>query len=357
MNAEKDSTLINLFVNHIKNLAIFTLNTKGIIVSWNPGARELFGYHGKEAIGQPLSFLFPNLHTSNKLHKDLQKAIDMGQYIHETSIITKKGKHIWVNCVVTALWNKKKELEGFSKLVEDISQRKMKEKKRDEFISLISHELKNPLTSIKSYVQIIQHMMQKDKPYKELLVLLAKLDSQVDKLSTLLSDLFDISKIAIGTLSYKDNKRISIDKTIHAVVDGLAPTFPSHVISIRGKTNFSFVADKSRIEQVITNLLINAIKYSPRAKKVVIKLAQTSRVVTIAIQDFGIGIKKKDMKEIFRLFSRLPEAREVTDGLGIGLHVTLEIIKHYHGSIRVKSTVGKGTTFFIQFPRRKKKSL
>jgi PAS domain S-box-containing protein len=224
---------------------------------------------------------------------------------------------------------------------------------RDEFISVASHELKTPVTSLKVYTQVLTQQAR-EKGDITLEKYLFKMDDQINKLTKLIHDLLDISKIEIGKLSYSKSY-FSIDSIVRDIVEDLQRITSRHRLIIEGKTNGKVYGDKDRIGQIIINLLTNAIKYSPKANKVLIYLSHSKRKIYISVTDFGIGIDPISKDKIFQRFYQVNNIEERTfPGLGIGLYLSQEIAKKHGGIIKVKSQKGKGSTFTLILPIAKK---
>jgi len=218
---------------------------------------------------------------------------------------------------------------------------------RDEFISIASHELKTPVTSLKMYVQVTKKQIEaKGGDGKNL----EKMDNQVDKLTHLIQDLLNVSRFQAGMLDYNDDL-FDLDALVDEVVDNIQPTTPKHLIKIDGILKKKVWGDKDRIGQVITNLLTNAVKYSPNADKVLITLTPELNFATVTVQDFGIGIDKQHLNKLFERFYRVNDMEEKTfPGLGLGLYISNEIIKRYGGKMKVVSQKGKGSQFSFTLP-------
>lgn len=219
--------------------------------------------------------------------------------------------------------------------------------KKDEFIGLASHELKTPVTSLKGYLQIFEKNIpdgDKNKNY------INKAVQQVNKLSGLISDLLDISKIETGKLplnfTFFDLKLL-----MKEVIELTQYSSKSHEIMLNcDEGEVMVTADRQRIEQVIINLISNAIKYSPNASKVVISIFPSGNRACVTVEDFGIGINKEQQDRIFSRFYRVDELANHISGLGIGLYISREIINRHNGTLKVKSEYGKGSTFSFGIP-------
>lgn len=232
----------------------------------------------------------------------------------------------------------------------DINDQKLVESKKDEFLSIASHELKTPLTGIKAYIQLVERVVTKsDVPTAPLYIERAK--DEVLKLESLIADLLDISKIQNGQLKV-NKKEIDLEKIINHAIDTIHQTYPSNLAIERQGDLFDqpIYADAMRIEQVLVNFLTNAIKYSPDAEKVIIKTEVQEDDILIAVQDFGIGIPAEKQKHIFSKFYRVEESSLKFQGLGIGLYICAEILKQHQGNFGVESKVGEGTTIYFTLP-------
>lgn len=229
----------------------------------------------------------------------------------------------------------------------EVTDRKKLEQQKDEFISIASHELKTPITSLKAYTQVLLTGTQaKEKSQK----LLQRMEMQIDKLTGLVSDLLDISKIEAGRLQFTYEK-FAFDDLVNEVVETLQLTTSSHDIKQKGKSGIEVYGDRERLSQVLINLISNAVKYSPGADKVIVttKVHKRENTVGVSVQDFGVGIPKVQQARIFERFYRVG-ANKGFPGLGLGLYISAEIIKRLNGKIWVESKKGEGATFSFTVP-------
>ncbi|MCC8408977.1 PAS domain S-box protein [Mucilaginibacter sp. UR6-1] len=233
-----------------------------------------------------------------------------------------------------------------AKLYEEV---RMLNAKKDEFIGLASHELKTPVTSINGYLQIIERSLPGNDRNT---AFIAKARMQVSKLSSLIADLLDVSKIITGQLPLSHSD-FDLGELLAESVEILQQTHISHTLTIEdnGKP-LTINADQQRVEQVIINLVSNAVKYSPDASKVNIKLFERDGYAVVAIQDFGIGIDQDDHERIFSRFYRVDNIAAHISGLGIGLYICNEIISRHKGRLWVHSELGQGSTFYFELPLR-----
>jgi len=233
----------------------------------------------------------------------------------------------------------------------DIEDQKQIEKKKDEFLSIASHELKTPLTSIKAYVQLLERNLAdiEDKPVK---TYIARVQSQLDKLHNLITDLLDISKIENGKLKL-NKKPFLLDDLIDNVINTIYHTYNNLKIEIVKEGQIvgqEILGDETRIEQVLINYLTNAIKYAPDTERIVVKTEVMKDYVKVSVTDFGIGILENNQKNIFDKFYRVEETSVKFQGLGIGLYICSEIIRQHDGDVGIESKYGFGSTFYFTLP-------
>jgi signal transduction histidine kinase len=246
------------------------------------------------------------------------------------------------------------EPKGLIRSIRYAIERKKAEIQKDEFLGFASHELKTPVTSIKAYIQLAQlyahrNQQAEQHPY-DLLPLIQKVEAQVDRLTHLINDLLDVTKVQAGKLEFT-MEDFAIDEVVHEVVGNMQITAQKHHIVIEGQTSVKVHGDRERTAQILINLLSNAIKYSPQADCVVVRLALSYETVSIAIQDYGIGISKENQQKIFERFYRVHGVNQETyPGLGLGLHIAAEIAKRQNGKLSVESTEGKGSIFCLELP-------
>lgn len=235
----------------------------------------------------------------------------------------------------------------------EIEARKALEKQKDDFIGMASHELKTPVTSLKGFTQVLQVMAERNEQpgYVDLL---KKMDAQLNKLTDLIGDLLDVTKIESGRLHFNLTK-FDFDQLVDDVVESLQLTTEKHVLIKQGKTGKTVYGDRDRIEQVMNNLISNAIKYSPHTEKIMVMSAVEDGLIQFCVQDFGIGIPKDKQEKVFEQFFRVSGPNTHTfPGLGLGLYISSEIIKRLGGRIWVNSNKGKGSTFCFSLPIRKR---
>ncbi|MGY4383304.1 two-component system sensor histidine kinase/response regulator [Pedobacter sp. UYP24] len=242
----------------------------------------------------------------------------------------------------------RKLIEIQNALIEEIEYRKKAERKKDEFISIASHELKTPLTSVKGYMQLLERNLERGD-IETVKSHLGKAQAQLEKLSDLIADLLDISKIESGKLKF-NKKFFDLNVLLDSVMEIINQSNPDFKLIRKGTASKEIYADETRIEQVIINFLTNAIKYSPGTTEVHINLESMGDKIYLGVRDFGIGIAPELQKHVFDKFYRVEETAIHFQGLGIGLYISQEIIRRHMGEIGVKSKVGEGSEFYFILP-------
>jgi len=232
-------------------------------------------------------------------------------------------------------------------LREEIEFRKRAEEKKDEFMTIASHELKTPVTSLTGYLQILERSMDEADRNKGFI---KKALDQTKKLTSLISDLLDVSKIETGKLPLSFS-HFDIVMLIREIVELMQYSSKTHrIVQEIDVPELKVWADRQRIEQVLINLLSNAIKYSPNANLVTISMKQKNRYVQVSVCDNGIGIGKDQQERIFSRFYRVDDLASHISGLGIGLYISKDIIVRHGGTLTVESEPGKGSEFSFKIP-------
>lgn len=354
--AEEKQAILAAIVNSSDD-AIVSKTLDGIITSWNPAAIRMFGYTEKEAIGQHISIIIPpeRIEEETVIINKLRSDEKMDHF--ETVRVAKDGTRINVSLTVSPIKNKNGDIIGASKVARDITIRKEAEKQRqlyterlqelnqykDEFMVMASHELKTPLTVILANLQILQLKMA-DNPDVSFI---NKSVKQVAKLSTLISNLLDVSKVQAGHLQLNP-VTFDLSALIKEIKNNLQATAPgNHIIYHAPEEKLMVNADRERIDQVLTNLLGNAIKYSVKPSGIKVEAHRKEGHVVVSIEDKGIGIPENDLENIFNRFYRVKGLPGSYSGSGIGLYIASEIIKRHNGRIWVKSKLGEGSVFYF----------
>lgn len=238
---------------------------------------------------------------------------------------------------------------GYVWFYQDVTDRENIDKQKDEFIEIASHELKTPLTSIKGSIQVIEHLLETGL-YNDLKSFVSKAHLHIDKLSVLISDLLDVSRIQAGKIEYNFSW-FKVREIIEDSVEQISVQFHKHRITVQGDLDVAIYADKVRLEQVVINLIANAVKYSPGADEVIINVLRKGEELQVLVTDFGIGINKEDLPNLFNRFYRAKQSSHHFNGIGLGLYISREIIERHGGTIRAESEgKSKGSVFSFLLP-------
>ncbi len=238
----------------------------------------------------------------------------------------------------------------------DIDEQKRLERQKDDFLGIASHELKTPVTSIKAYTQVLGAMLKAEGEDKKA-GMVARMDAQINRLTALIGDLLDVTKINSGKLQF-NRARFNFTDALNEAVDDLQPITQKHKLIKNFSEIGEIFADKDRVSQVITNLITNAIKYSPNSEEIIITTQKHENEVTVSVRDFGIGIAPDKKNRVFEQFYRVSGNKQHTfPGLGLGLYISSEIIKREGGRIWVNSVEGEGSDFCFALPINHKQTI
>lgn len=265
------------------------------------------------------------------------------------SLATVQGTMKWWDVMVAPIYGAGGKVDRLVAVSRDITKLKSLEQQKDDFISIASHELKTPVTSLKAYAQILQKRFQKGED-TQAVTMLEKMDSQLNRLTNLITDLLDVTKIEQGKLQFV-KEYFNFNDLVKDVVEEIQRTFPTHQIRLKLDTDVELYADRDRIGQVIINLLTNAIKYSPRADNVEVNTKEVDERLQLSVRDYGVGIAAHDLDRVFERFYRAEGSGfETYPGLGLGLFISAGIIHRHRGDVWVESQQGQGATFYFSLP-------
>ncbi len=318
------------------------------IVEANDAFLRMTGYSREDVYNRSVSWVRMTppeyLSATRQAHQELALHRYMTPY--EKEYVCKDGSRLPV--LVGGVAFQDNPLQNID-FVLDNSARKELERRKDDFISMASHELKTPLTSLKLQTQLLGKHLAK-QGISSAAPALSRMEVQVRQLERLVGELLDVSKIQAGRLEYVQ-ETVDLDELLQEVIETMQQMSETHTIVQRGAVPGSLIGDKDRLEQVFINLLSNAIKYAPDAPLIEVEVSRAAESVTISVRDQGMGIPCEQREKIFERFYRAfdPSQRAVP-GLGMGLYIVAEIVKQHGGTITVESKVGKGSTFHVALP-------
>ncbi|MDN3547007.1 PAS domain-containing protein [Mucilaginibacter aquaedulcis] len=270
-------------------------------------------------------------------------------YTAEYQVKWPNGTIHWVSASGKASYDESDKAMLMVGVTIDITEQRLLQLQKDEFIGIASHELKTPVTSIKAYTQVLERILTKKGDTQEA-GMIQKMDAQLNRLTSLIADLLDVTKINSGRLQF-NYTWFDFNELITEVVEDLQRTTQKHTLSEDTQPTGNVYADKDRISQVLVNLITNAIKYSPHSKDIIVGTRLNNDEVVVSVKDFGIGISKEKQQRVFEQFYRVSGAKQHTfPGLGLGLYISSEIIKREGGRIWVDSEEGKGSIFYFSLP-------
>jgi PAS domain S-box-containing protein len=337
--------------------AIISKSLKGVISSWNAGAERLFGFTAEEALGQHISLIIPadRLDEETVILGKVQRGERIDHY--ETVRKAKNGRLIDISLTISPLRDEKGKIVGASKVARDISgqkevNRQLQEadQRKDEFLALLAHELRNPLGPIRHAVKILA---AKTPGPAELQWATNIIDRQTDHMSRLVDDLLDVSRITRGTIELRQ-ERVDIAEIVKAALEAgrtaiekarhdLRVSLPREAIYIDG--------DRTRLIQIIANLVDNAAKYTDPAGRIVVSADREGDAVVIRVRDNGIGIPPELLPKIFDMFTQGGVAQRGQGGLGVGLSLVERLVKLHGGTITATSAgEGTGSEFTVRLP-------
>lgn len=311
-------------------------NSQGLIKDANHTFLRLTGYTEKEVEEGKVNWYKINADQEHKF---------VGEHTTEIDIRRKDGEIVPVLTSKVPI-NKDEDLN--LRIIVDLTLQKNIQKKKDEFISIASHELKTPMTIIKGYLQLLNKKLEKDNI--DYSAFLKSINFQLDKLNTLVNELHDMSKMESDKLRMNVSD-VNINELVKESVEAVLPFTDKHKIEIVEEFSPLIIqGDVVRLEQVLVNLLTNAIKYSKPATTILVELKKEDDEAVVTVKDRGIGIPQDQLPNIFKKFFQVESKSELKEGLGLGLYISSQIIKKHNGKISVDSVEGEGSEFSFRIP-------
>jgi PAS domain S-box-containing protein len=354
--ADEEPSMLEAIVQSSDD-AIISKTLDGVIRSWNKGAERIFGYSAREAIGKHISLIIPeNRHTEEDL---IMGRLKSGEQIShfDTKRVTKDGRLTDVSLSISPVRNTKGDIIGASKIARDISDRKRhedllreEERRKDEFLALLAHELRNPLAPIASATEILKIADATSDDGKWAVQVIHR---QLHHMRRLIDDLLDISRISRNKLQLHKEKT-SVDDFLRSAMETSEPLIQDQqhqLFSEISEEPMHVLGDPVRLSQMISNLLTNAAKYTPPGGTIRLSAKRDGSDVMISVQDTGIGIAKEMLPKVFEMFVQGTQTPHISRGLGIGLTLVKRLLQMHGGSIEAHSEgEGKGSTFTVRLP-------
>ena len=334
--------------------AIITINTKGIIQSFNPSAEKTFKYNANEVIGNNIKMLMPeeianhhDQYINNFQSSDKAKVIGLKRDLFG---VRQDGSQFPIELTINA-----KVIDNeyiFTGIIRDITEQKEVDRLKNEFVSTVSHELRTPLTAIKGAIDIITKGLNLELP-EQATLMLDVANRNIERLLTLINDILDISKLESGEINFM-LENIEIEHFLGSCVELNQEYAKKHNTEFRCMhidKNIMVNVDKDRLAQVMSNLLSNAAKYSPENIPVEVFTQLIDKTLRVSVKDYGKGIPKEFQPILFEKFTQSSsgDTRQV-GGTGLGLNISKMIIEKSGGKIGFDTTINKQTTFYFELP-------
>ncbi|HEY1012546.1 MAG TPA: PAS domain-containing sensor histidine kinase [Herpetosiphonaceae bacterium] len=372
---------LRLMVSAVEDYAIFMLDPRGVVLSWNTGAERIKGYAAEEIIGSHFGrFYVAEDVAAGKPLTVLAIAEREGHFVEEGWRLRKDGSRFWASVVVTAIRGPAGELRGFGKVTRDLTERKLAEETlrqrdldleleretrgqmeeavrlRDTFLAVAAHELRTPLTTILGTAEHQQRRLARNQQVPEAEQLRAQtLVTHARRLQRLIDTLLDVNRLQADQFALSPG-RFDLAELIREVIAEAQPMLVHHELRLLLPDEpLPLAGDRERLSLVLHNLVQNAAKYSPDGGAIAVELTVGPELALVSVADEGLGIAPADLPHIFERFYRGQrdeggDPRSVPSGLGIGLYVAGEIVARHGGSIRAESEPGRGSRFTVALP-------
>ena len=363
--------IYQLMVDQVRDYAIFMLDPEGHIASWNKGAQKIKGYTPDEIIGRHFSTFYPHVDiAAGKPAFELKVARRTGRFEDEGFRVRKDGTAFWANVVITAVRDESGELLGFTKVTRDLTDRRAAEERsiadarrvakaeaantaKNEFLAAMSHELRTPLNAIGGYTELLTlGLAGPVKPEQR--EYLERIRKSQQHLLGIITDLLNFSRIEAGNVSY-DIGPVMLGNVIESVRPMMeAPAIAKGVELRTESSSLDCIAmgDRARVDQILLNLLSNAVRHTAAGGSVTIACAVSRKTASIAVTDTGSGVPKDKLAAIFEPFVQLGRSlSSAHEGMGLGLSISRDLARAMSGDLTVSSKVGAGSTFTLTLPR------
>jgi PAS domain S-box-containing protein len=360
-------------VEQVIDYGIFMLDIKGRIISWNEGAKRIQGYSSEEITGKYFTIFYPEEDIiKDKPTYELKIARAQGKYEEEGWRVRKNGTQFWASVVITAIYNNQGSLIGFSKVTRDLTEKIEAEKalresyeryralaselrqtnselsyaneELEQFTSIVSHDLQEPVRTIKSFLQLIDLKLDNGQ-YDQLKIYIGKSIKAANRMRELIYNLLQYTQLGKTDIA---EEKINVQDLMNEALQNLKQSIESSGAQIKIDSELDTVyGDRIQLVQLIQNLVSNALKFTNSENPMVkISCWEENGHARFAVSDNGIGIAETDLDKVFEIFRRLGTQKEYP-GTGIGLAICKKIVDRHRGRIWPESELGKGTTFYF----------
>ncbi|MET3979745.1 PAS domain S-box-containing protein [Mucilaginibacter sp. UYP25] len=340
---EKSEERFRFMLNAIPQ-QVWTAEPNGALNYVNQVVADDFGFDGPDIVGQGWQNFIHQDDLAGCMKAWVSSITKGTPYLTEFRLRMNDGSYRW-HLARALPYRENGEISLWLGTNTDIELQKTNEQRKDEFLSIASHELKTPLTSIKAFNQI----MQRSGDNGNLKPFINRSTDQIFRLEKLINDLLDVSRINAGKVSY-DAQPFDFLEMVKDAVEVVRLKSPRHEIRLEQSVSVEYTGDRIRLEQVMNNFLTNAVKYSPEGGQILVNTQLLDESVVVAVQDFGIGIAESHLDKLFDRYYRVDNTAMRFEGLGLGLYISSEILKRHGGTFWIESKERKGSTFYFRLP-------
>jgi PAS domain S-box-containing protein len=336
-------------------LGTFDFDIRNGYMFWDERCRTLFGISHDNPVSYEADFI-GGLHPDDRervlaaIKNVYDIKVSNGNYdVQYRTVGAVDRKVRWVRAKGKTYFDENGQPVRFTGAVLDITEQKTDEIRKNDFIGMVSHELKTPLTTLSAVMQIARFKL-KESSDKRLINAIERGNVQIKRMTAMITGFLDIARLESGKMIL-EKQSFDIEQLLHELIDELRLIETKHEIDLAACHRVQVYGDRDKISSVISNLINNAVKYSPNGKPITISCERQERMVLVSVQDEGIGIKQQELSHVFDRFYRAETANSRTiSGFGIGLYLSAEIIKQHNGEIWVESEPGMGSTFYFTLP-------
>jgi PAS domain S-box-containing protein len=356
--------LLSLLAQQSKEHAFLLLDPDARVLWWSPGAEYIFDRSSSEMVGQPLTKLFTPEDVEKGIpDQEIELALNFGKAEDDRWQIRRDGSRFWATGILVALRDQKDDLVGFGKILRNRTDLREQleafrnqvealtaaDRQKNKFLATLSHELRNPLASVSTAVELISRTLS---PNANVEASLKIIEEQLDFVRRMLDDLLDVTRISTGKVRL-NMRPVELHETIERAVEAVQPWIEERFQKIQVIAPWSSIVvqgDSDRLHQVFLNLMTNAAKYTPERGNIWVKVTTEADEAVVRVTDTGVGIPHEMLPRIFDLFTQV-ETRLSHGGLGIGLALVKDFVALHGGSVQVRSEgVGKGSEFMVRLP-------
>ena len=363
--------LYRLLVESVRDYAIFALDARGHIVTWNPGAQRFKGYTAPEILGKHFSIFYPEEDLANrKPWMELEVASRDGRFEDEGWRVRKDGSQFWANVIITALRDEQGSLVGFAKVTRDLTERRLSQQRaiddarrlgeaeassraKSQFLASMSHELRTPLNAIGGYAELIE-MGVGGAVSEQQREFLSRIRASQQHLLRIINDLLNYSQIEAGKLTY-ERRRVPLAEVVDAVTNMMAVQAVAKQITLaRGEcaSTIAAIGDRLKIEQIVLNLVSNAVKFTPTGGAVTVECTLQGNMTALTVRDTGPGIPAESREQIFEPFVQLGRSLSSGhEGAGLGLAISRDLARAMDGDLTISGSDGQGAAFTVTLPK------